>query len=814
MRQSHTDDAPRQPADAQSDPEFDYRADLLFKYKSSYVVAQSGSLLVDAGTNADCDADGVVDKRVHSMTGMDEPIPAERQQLFDSLHCRVTQTIASQQKMLLDYLEGWGCQQQSLVAQVLAESCSRRSVKGSDDGSQPSTDSAQECMQQFQFLDLCGADCDQELESVHGVWIDPKGTFNEGQQLRILPVKDCAIPMQKPNYISEENFQTPVDGEYMACVSDQIGLAMTPANREECPYVFELMWGGNDTLLVRNMASKSVCRLYRDTNNERHSTATWDPLNPNQRADSSRRAHKRSWAGMDSGLIQQGGELLKLFENSSEQLVAFRAKFTDAHHAAQENQMYKIATEAMGKRCCQETSEGAKSMLGKIVGSHYFETLCASVIISNAVIIAAHSEWARKNLSEHTNSTYEVMDLAFTCFYTIELLMRVAWYKCSFFVAYHWKWNWFDLLLVISAINDQLSYIFGYTAFKESSDVVFLRILRLLKMLRLLRMIRLMKMFRELRLILNSIMTSMKAMIWSVLLIFVVLFMFGILFLQAVTNYLKEDPNLSAKDRESLDEHWGGVFQSLLSMYMAGMNGEDWKFIADPLWEVGPGFYLLFLLYTAFYYCAITNTLTSLFVEATIANSDCDQRQVVQHELDRTDHYVRMLKQWFGTIDKENSGEITMQQIDEHLGRPEMVAFAARMEIEVVELRQFFNLLSCSGRRPVDLQTFVVGCIKLRGSAKSMDLMDLMYSSRQAQSDQAKAFRSLEQQLRCLREIISEEHRRLSSQSATGYISPKTANLSSYGVGSRQPSVNSSGPSDEQVWQSKRFASGVSHPSS
>jgi len=46
-------------------------------------------------------------------------------------------------------------------------------------------------------------------------------------------------------------------------------------------------------------------------------------------------------------------------------------------------------------------------------------------------------------------------------------------------------------------------------------------------------------------------------------------------------------------------------------------------------------------------------------------------------------------------------------------------------------MQQFFNLLSSNGNKPVDLETFVVGCIKLKGAAKSMDLMDLVYMTRE-----------------------------------------------------------------------------------
>merc|ERR1719265_1268164 len=65
-----------------------------------------------------------------------------------------------------------------------------------------------------------------------------------------------------------------------------------------------------------------------------------------------------------------------------------------------------------------------------------------------------------------------------------------------------------------------------------------------------------------------------------------------------------------------------------------------------------------------------------------------------------------------------------------------MHAFAQSLEIDTSDTKQFFCILSDHGKRTVDIETFVVGCIKLKGQAKSMDLMDLVYAHRQAVAEQ------------------------------------------------------------------------------
>merc|ERR1711908_96196 len=60
------------------------------------------------------------------------------------------------------------------------------------------------------------------------------------------------------------------------------------------------------------------------------------------------------------------------------------------------------------------------------------------------------------------------------------------------------------------------------------------------------------------------------------------------------------------------------------------------------------------------------------------------------------------------------------------MGDPEMLGFAMSLGIEVVDVKQFFNILSQNGSIDLDLENFVIGCIRGRGAAKSLDLLELV----------------------------------------------------------------------------------------
>lgn len=257
-----------------------------------------------------------------------------------------------------------------------------------------------------------------------------------------------------------------------------------------------------------------------------------------------------------------------------------------------------------------------------------------------------------------------------------------------------------------------------------------------------------MRMFRELRLVLNSILGSMKSMFWAGVLITTVSFIFGLCFLQATTEHLREKGvDWSNPSTVQLTTYWGSVAISMYSLYKAALGGVDWETMAKSLQDVGGTFFFLFLVYIGFFFCVITNTLTSLFVEATMINAEKDQQQIIQAELDQKGVYIGKLRKVFMKMSSKDGESVSLDAFLSHMEEPDMVYFAATIGIEVVDLKQFFTVLSSGGRRLVDLETFVVGCIKLKGWAKSMDLMDMSLGLKQETADLSRSIRRVDRKI-------------------------------------------------------------------
>merc|ERR1712190_459612 len=118
-------------------------------------------------------------------------------------------------------------------------------------------------------------------------------------------------------------------------------------------------------------------------------------------------------------------------------------------------------------------------------------------------------------------------------------------------------------------------------------------------------------------------MGAANAMLWSMLLLLGVNYLFGVVFLQAAFHHLQSS-TASADDEEKLRRYWGSLPSSMISLFMASTGGEDWFYISEPLAKVGMAVYLLFIFYMAMFLFAVTNAITSLFVEATMTRAAQD----------------------------------------------------------------------------------------------------------------------------------------------------------------------------------------------
>jgi len=224
----------------------------------------------------------------------------------------------------------------------------------------------------------------------------------------------------------------------------------------------------------------------------------------------------------------------------------------------------------------------------------------------------------------------------------------------------------------------------------------------------------------DLQMLVSCLLRSAKAFVWSLGLILLMLYVVGVYFTQLSTiTRIAEDVDASLEaDKmwmlDSLEFHFGSVPIAVLSLFQGLTGGLDWSDLATPMMElISPWMGLWFLLFIAFALLLVMNVVAATFVESAI------DRATKVREMQKLSQASRLFK----SLDKDMSGYISCDELDEHLESKEVQEFFESIDVDASEAKCLFDLIDCDGSGEIEFNEFLSGCLRLQGPAKSMDMV-------------------------------------------------------------------------------------------
>eukprot|EP00928_Gymnodinium_smaydae_P073140 TRINITY_DN56381_c0_g1_i1.p1 TRINITY_DN56381_c0_g1~~TRINITY_DN56381_c0_g1_i1.p1 ORF type:complete len:584 (-),score=91.40 TRINITY_DN56381_c0_g1_i1:322-2073(-) len=377
------------------------------------------------------------------------------------------------------------------------------------------------------------------------------------------------------------------------------------------------------------------------------------------------------------------------------------------------------------------------SFLGRIAESKAFHSLVSTLIISNVIFIIVETDVTLKHSFKDTQANasqppgtalFKAVDTFFTWAFALELLLRILVEELAFLFGSNWRWNYFDSSLVASSIAESALDGMGI-------DATFARVLRVLRMSRALRIIRMFQAFRELRVLLDSIFHILLPLAWSVLTLSLVIIMFSLVIMNAVNSYLELDSHDDVVRRQ-LMEYYSSASTTFLSLFMALTNGQSWYYMMMPLQAISNVYVIVFILFILLLQLGVLNIITSVFVgnAALFAQKDLDMIQLA--EADQHAYTMSKLNDVFAILDKDGNGGISLDEFEQWTRMEKVRAFFERvLGLEAWKVGRFFRMLDMNGDEIIDKHEFVVGCMRLRGSAKNMDQEVLNHLAKTIKTD-------------------------------------------------------------------------------
>mmetsp|Transcript_128567 Transcript_128567/g.357924 ORF Transcript_128567/g.357924 Transcript_128567/m.357924 type:complete len:418 (+) Transcript_128567:1-1254(+) len=354
------------------------------------------------------------------------------------------------------------------------------------------------------------------------------------------------------------------------------------------------------------------------------------------------------------------------------------------------------------------------------ITARHMDKMSGALIISNIIFMVIETEFTMVALRNREAEPEWIWwgGLSFGILFCLELGLRICIERCAFLTGSQWRWNVFDVLLVLSQVLDLLT---------NFADMSFFRGLRIFRAARMARVLLVTRMVRELRLMLASMYHSMSALIWLVVMLFLVLLFFGLAAQEAVFFSLKEH-NLDDVHKD-LFKYYGSLRDTMLTLFMSITGGADWEDLVAPLTYFSKVYVLGFVAFQVFLAFGLLNIINAIFLESTSRIAEIDWELAIQDQLDRENSAINQLRQIMHSADGDHSGTITKGELEVKLQDGGFRSQLAYLEADAVALRGLHNLLDRDGTGEADVEELVYGLMRLKGNAKGMDVAALMHES-------------------------------------------------------------------------------------
>lgn len=307
-------------------------------------------------------------------------------------------------------------------------------------------------------------------------------------------------------------------------------------------------------------------------------------------------------------------------------------------------------------------------------------------------------------------------ELAFCIFFSVDLGIRVLVEQLRFVTGPMKWWNLLDVVLVSLMISSQITQ---YGLISSMSGLRVLRLLRVLRIMRLAKYFAKWPQFRQIRILVASIGESLKMMIWLMLLAFSVIYVFSLVLTEGVWQSCRED----SQREELLCKKFGTLTGSMLTLYQILYSGVLWGELWDEMTAWHWFFQFFYLLYVSFSVVILGNMMASFLFSLQKKVSKKEKENLIQSEIESKEEFVQQMNVVFREFDQNGNGAISWTEFQIALEDQRMHAFLSSLDLDISDAIGLFSVLDSDGTGAIEHSEFLLGCLRLRGGAKAVDMV-------------------------------------------------------------------------------------------
>jgi len=341
------------------------------------------------------------------------------------------------------------------------------------------------------------------------------------------------------------------------------------------------------------------------------------------------------------------------------------------------------------------------------------------VILLNSILMGVELDSSDKEVTAINERLFwYVVEVLFGLFFMGELAARLYIHRLAYFNS---GMNIFDAFLVALTFLDT----FILSPMSSGGSVRVVGALRVIRMMRLVRLIRLLPRFKELWLIVNGLAHSLKTLAWVSLLLIVVLYFFAIFATQQIGQNDEVYNEYYTKSGGYWDHeiYFGTVPRSMFTLFQM-CTLDNWsENIVRHVKKQQPGMEWLFILFIIFTTFGLLNLVVGVIVENTLASAKVNETKMKKkREKDRM-RILNHLREFFEQSDEDGSGTLTMEEVQAAMKDPEAMNKLKLIDLPLDDPHEIFSLLDVDQSGELSIDEFISGCMRIKGNAKSKDLL-------------------------------------------------------------------------------------------
>jgi len=345
-----------------------------------------------------------------------------------------------------------------------------------------------------------------------------------------------------------------------------------------------------------------------------------------------------------------------------------------------------------------DDKDGCRAKVRRLLESTVVDCILSLVIVSNVGLMVAETNYTAfcdldLNSSDAScqkgsaqDTSLFIANMSYQGFYTLEVIIRVFVYGCSFCKS---SWNLLDFTIVtLGYVDLALVQLFSGTQLPGPG----VAILRIFRIARLLRIVRILSFFPELYIMIRGFMGAMKAMFWGMFMIACLLLIWAILGVELINPVSRE---LSGDGYEACRIGFSQVERTMLIFFQTVFAGDSWGACALPIITQQPALFIIFAGTLITIQLGFTNLVLAVIVERATKATEKDAEERIKER--KAWHAQATAELWrlIRGIDRDESGSITLDELLQGYKEvPELNRIFGLIDIDENHLEEMFELLA------------------------------------------------------------------------------------------------------------------------